>query len=386
MNGEFRRTVIKAAAFIAMTIVFLMTSVAGASAKLPVLKVGHVGHDHQIALYVAADEGKSLLKDYGVYLEKLRDQEVYVLHDGGKAVAQIRIVLVGGGSKMPAALEQGQIEVGLGGLGPVAKFVDKGAKLKVLAPLNNDGDALVLGKTMKADSWPAFVKEVKSSERSVKIAYKAPMAVAYMIFTRALDEEGISYGNKLTDADGTTYKIVTINLQGLTNAMPALENGIVDGVVVNEPMASMLSHKGVGTIVANLSSLPPRGKWEGHPCCIVAASEKALREKRAIIKSLLKVIAAGGKIIAKDKSRALKAESRWTRTDPKVGMKSIANVDYVVVPDANWLGAVDTWIELMSTSGHFKKGLKGKSSEEVRKRILELGPMKEALGEIETGH
>jgi len=371
---------------IALSLLLFITALGQAgAAELPVLKVGHVGHDHQIALYVAADEGKALEERYGVYLEKLKDQEAYILHDKGSAVAQIQIIRVGGGSKMPAALEQGHIEVGMGGLGPVAKFVDKGADMKVLAPLNNDGDALVLGSTMKADGWEAFVSEVKASKRPIKIGYKEPMAVAYMIMIRALEEEGISYGNEPFPADGTPNKVITINLHGLTNALPSLESAIVDGVVVNEPMASILESKGVGRIVADLSSLPPRGRWEGHPCCVVAARGDAIKSKREIIKSLLKAIAAGGDIIARDKNRALRAESRWTRTDREVGKKSIANVDYVYKPDSDWIRGVDTWIDLMNTGGHFNKGLKGKSPQEVRGEILDLRLMDEVLKDMGTG-
>jgi len=235
---------------------------------------------------------------------------------------------------------------------------------------------------MNAASWEAFISEVKSSNRPIKIGYKAPMAVAYMILVRALEEEGISQGSEPLAADGTPNKVITINLHGLSNALPSLESDIVDGVVVNEPMASLLENKGAGRIVADLSGLPPKGKWEGHPCCVVAAREDALKEKRGIIKSMLKVIAAGGEIIAKDKAKALKAESRWTRTDKEVGRKSIANVDYVVAPDREWLLGVDTWVELMDTSGHFNKELKDKKPEEVRNKVLRLDLMEEALKEI----
>jgi NitT/TauT family transport system substrate-binding protein len=360
----------------------LLAAGAALAGELPVIKVGHVGHDHQIALYVAADEGRALEKHYGVYLEKLKDFEVYDLYDKGRAVARVHFVRVGGGAKMPAALSAGQIEVGLGGLGPVAKFVDKGAGIKVLAPLNNDGDFLVLTKRLKATNWKEFVAEVKASERPVRIGYKAPMAVAYMILTRALDEEGIPYGLMPAERTGRLNKVVTVNLQGMKNVPPSMEGGIIDGVVINEPMASILEHKGFGRIVADLKELPPKGKWEGHPCCIVAATSKAISGKRAIVKSLLKLVAAGGDVMALDHDRAFAAESRWTRTDPEVGKRSIPNVSYVNGPDEEWNKGVDTWIGLMNESGHFKGRLKGMGVDDVREEILDLSIIEEALGEI----
>jgi NitT/TauT family transport system substrate-binding protein len=352
---------------------------AGLAAELPMITVGHVGHDHQIALYVAAEAGQSLEKDYGVYLKELKPQEVYDLYDGGKPVARVHLVKVGGGSKMPAAMSEGHIEVGLGGLGPVAKFIDKGAPFKVLAPLNNDGDALVLKKGIDASDWHEFVEYVKSSDRPVRIGYKAPMAVAYMILQRALAEEGISYGQEPMGSDGKPVQVITVDLHGLKNALPSLEAEVVDGVVVNEPMASTLVYKGVGKIVADLGTLPPDGKWKGHPCCIVAATEKTLGEKRNIVISLLKVIAAGGDLMARDINKALEAEAAWTKTPQGVAEQSVPNVSYVISPDATWISGVDTWLELMITSGHFKDRLKDKTNEEIRETVLELGPMDEAL-------
>lgn len=365
-----------------VSITIFLSIIFAAQQDIPAIKVGHVGHDHQIALYAAAEAGQRLEKEYGVYLKELKPREVYDLYDKGRLMARVHMVRVGGGSKMPAALEQNHIEVGLGGFGPVVKFADKGSPIKILAPLNNDGDALVLSNGFAASSWLEFVKAIKKSERPVKIGYKDPMANAYMIISRALTEEGISYGQEPQGADGRPVKVIMVNLQGDENALPSLEGGLVDGVVVNEPTPSVLVSKKIGHRIADLSSLPPKGKWEGHPCCVVAASETALKEKRAIIKSLLKAIAAGGDLISRDREMAFAAEAKWTKTAPEVGKLSIMNVTYVIRPDEAWLRAVDTWIDLMISSGQIQKNLKGKSPSEVRAIVFDLKLLKEALSEI----
>ncbi|GAB4483775.1 MAG: hypothetical protein OHK006_05950 [Thermodesulfovibrionales bacterium] len=356
--------------------------VRAAETDVPTLKVGHVGHDHHIALYVAAEAGRSLEQKYGVFFRELKPQEVYELYDNGKLVANVQLIRVGGGSKMPAAVEQGHIEVGLGGLGPVIKFVDKGSPIKVLAPLNNDGDALVLRNDFTASTWADFVKQVKAAKKPVKIGYKDPMANAYMIFIRALDEEGIRYGQEPVDKDGRPVQVVMMNLQGEENALPSLEGGIVDGVVVNEPSPSVIVHRKAGKRLANLSSLPPEGRWKGHPCCVVVASDAALKTKRQAVKSLLKAIAAGGDLMAADMEKGFAAESKWTKTAPEVGRKSLMNVTYIVRPDEKWLEGVDRWIGMMISSNQFQKNLKGKSPAEIREAMFDLGIMTEALREM----
>jgi len=343
------------------------------------LNLGHVGHDHQIAIYVGADQGRDLEALYGVYLNRLKDREVYELFDHGRQVARIHFIRVEGGSGMPAAMERGDIEVGLGGLGPVAKFIDKGAAFKVLAPLNNDGDALVLRPDYPADSWDEFVAQVRESDKPVKIGYKAPMAVAYMILTKALAEEKIPFGQDPVGADGKPVQVITVNLQGSSNMVASLETGVVDGVVANEPDPALLVFKNVGKKVADLSTLPPRGKWEGHPCCVVAATDAVLKTKREAVKSLLKVIVAGADLMARNPELAFAAESRWTKTPDAVARKSVPAVSYVIRPDEQWLNAVDTWVSLMISMKHFKQNTLGKAPQEVRNDILDLGPLNEAL-------
>jgi len=283
---------------------------------------------------------------------------------------------------VPAALEQGQIDVGLGGLGPIVKFIDKGSPIKVLAPLNNDGDALLLRNEFTAASWTDFIKAVKSSPRPLKIGFKDPLANAYMIMARALTEEGIRFGQEPVGADNKPVQVIMMNLQGDENTLPSMESAIIDGVVANEPMPSILVHKKAGHRVADLSTLPPAGRWKDHPCCVVAAQEGALRDKRAIITSLLKVIAAGKDLILRDRAKALAAETKWTRTAPEIGEKSIAQVSYVNRPDQAWLASVDIWLELMQSSKALQKNLKDKSAVDIRALAFDLKPLTEALAEL----
>lgn len=353
--------------------------------SVPLLTVGHVGHDHQIALYAAAEEGQALDKPYGVWLKELKPQEVYDLYDRGTLAARISLVRVGGGAKMPAALEQGHIEVGLGGLGPVVKFIDKGSPIKVLAPLNNDGDSLVLRNGVPASSWAEFVKFVKGAMQPVRIGYKDPLANAYLILTRALAEEQIRFGRLPVATDGTPMQVITMNLQGDENMLPSMESGIVDGVVANEPVPSLLVHRRVGKRIADLSDLPPAGKWKDHPCCVVAAGEKALKEKRDAVRSFLKVVAAGSDIVTRDKAKALAAESKWTKTAPEVGKLSIARVAYVGRADGGWLRAVDAWLEMMSSSQAFQKNLKDRTPPDMRALAFDLKPLEEALAGMPAG-
>jgi NitT/TauT family transport system substrate-binding protein len=166
--------------------------------------------------------------------------------------------------------------------------------------------------------------------------------------------------------------------------LPAMEAGTVDGVVANEPYPSLLVAKGLGRRIADLSTLPPLGVWEGHPCCVVAATKQALAEKRAAITSLLKVIIAGTDLIARDPEKAYAAEARWTKTPPDVARRSVPNVTYLSRPDARWQAAVTTWLDLMASMNRFDKGFKGVPPAQVSAALLDLGPVTEAFAALES--
>ena len=84
-------------------------------AETPVLKVGHVGHDHHSALYVAAKAGEAFKDPYGIWFKEVRDKDLYELYDGDDLVAEVELYKAGGGSKMPTMMSQGAFDVGFGG-------------------------------------------------------------------------------------------------------------------------------------------------------------------------------------------------------------------------------------------------------------------------------
>lgn len=368
------------ASLLALTILLVLpSSLPAEESTPPLLRVGHVGHDHQLALYVAAQAGSALEQTYGVYFKELKPQEVYDLYDKGRAVARVQMIRVGGGAKMPAALEQGHIDVGLGGIGPVVKFIDKGSKIRVLAPLNNDGDALVVRTAFSAGSWKDFIQAIRSASTPVRIGFKDPLANAFFIITAALKEEGIRMGQEPAGPDGKPVQALLVNMQGEENTVASLESGIVDAVVVNEPSPTIVVHKGAGRRVVDLADIPPARKFAGHPCCVVAATEAVLKERSAAVTSLLKAVAAGADRMRRDRQKALDAQTAWTKTKPEIGRESLLHITYVITPEEAWLKGVERWIDTLAAGGHFQQNLKGRSSQEIRAAVLDLALLRSAL-------
>jgi NitT/TauT family transport system substrate-binding protein len=196
------------------------------SAEPVTIRVGHVGHDHHTALFVAADNAADYAKVSGIELKSVRDQKLYELYDQGRKVADVEIVKVGGGSKMPTALAQNVIEVGFGGVAAVFASVDSGAPVKLIAPLHYKGDMFVVQPDLQAKTWSEFIAAVKASDRPLRIGYKNPVAVAKLIFEEALKHEGITFGG---DPSAENLQVHMVNVKGGGKLNVALSGRLVDG-------------------------------------------------------------------------------------------------------------------------------------------------------------
>jgi len=317
----------------------------GPEAEAPTLRLGHVGHDHHLALYVAALEGERFKADYGVWLEEVKPREVYDLVDGGKRLARLLFVKVGGGSRMPAAMSRGEIAIGLGGVTAVAKFADGGQPFKILAPLNTDGDMLAMQKDSPIGDWAAFVKTAKEGEKPLRIGYKAPVAVAKMVFEGALVAEEIAYSYDAPPAG--MPGVILVNFGSEKSPIPLMESGAIDGFVMNQPAVAVAAHKGLGKTIAHLRDLPPEGKWVDHPCCCVAATEQTISAHPQVLKGLLKVILLATRLIHEDQALAIDCAHRWTKYPLEVERASVPTVTYIAEPTESWIAGMKTWAEMV---------------------------------------
>jgi NitT/TauT family transport system substrate-binding protein len=232
--------------------------------------------------------------------------------------------------------------------------------MKILCPLNVDGDMLLMRPETGVSDWESFVEYVKASERPVKIGYKAPVAVAKLVFVGALDAMGIPHGE-----EGVAGGVQLVNCRGGGKIVPSLEKGTIDGAVINEPFGSIAAHKGHGKIVSLLSALPPEGKWANHPCCCVCATEDAIGKHRGALKALLKLVHHGTEFIKENPQDAARLAAAWTKQDPAVEATSVPNIVYVTDPGEGYRAGLRTWLEMMAGIDRFENRLEGKSWEEA---------------------
>jgi len=317
------------------------------------LTVGHVGHDHHLALFVALDKAAEYSGTSGIAVRTVEDKRRYELYDRGTKLADLDIVKVGGGSKMPTALSSGVIEVGLGGVAAVLAAADKGSPLKMIAPLHSKGDMLVVKKDCPAGSWSEFVQYVKASDKPLRVGYKSPVACAKVIFEEALKHEGLTFGG--SQATGVQVHMICVKGGGKLNV--SLASGIVDAYVGNNPFPAIGAEKGILKVVADLEELPP-GTFREHPCCCVAASTHAIAGKGRAISALLTLMLQANDTINRDLDTAVISAGRWIGTSDGVERMSIPTSGYDLNPDAEWRGRIGQWVACMEGLGILGNRLK----------------------------
>lgn len=366
---------------VAVLVVLVLSAIPALGAKLVSLKVGHVGHDHHTALFVAADLSKEYEAVSGISLKVVKDKQFYDLYDGTEKLAEIELIKVGGGSKMPAALAQGIIEVGLGGVAPVLATNDKGAPVKMIAPLHFKGDMFVVRPDFPAKDWRGFVSAVKKSDVPIRIGYKSPVAVAKIILEEALKHEGISFGGPM---DGNA-KVHLINVKSGGNLNVSITAGIIDAYAGNNPFPAIGVEKKVARIISDLEDLPP-GTFLNHPCCCIGANTKSLAAKGRAVEALLVLMIQATETINKDCKRVAPVAARWVGTSDKVELESLPTSGFSMNPTKDWHKRMDQWVGAMNRLDTFTGQLKGLSEADVAKKAYDFSLLENAFKRIEVIH
>ena len=335
------------------------------------LKVGHVGHDHHLALFVACDYAEGLT-DKNIKLEQVEDKNFYCLYKNDKKIANVEIVKVGGGSKMPTALAQDVIDIGFGGVGPVIAAVDKNAPVKLISPLHSKGDMFVMKADSEVNNWEDFVKLAKETKTPIRIGYKSPSACAKLIFEDALRNEGISFGQ---DAGNTDLQVLMVNTKGGGKLNVSLESGVIDGYAGNNPFPAIAVSKKMGKVITDLENLPP-GNFKEHPCCCIAASRKALDEKAEAIEAMLVLFKQATEIINSDMDKAVAAATHWIGTSKEIEMMSIPTSGYSMQVTDTWQATMDKWYEAMKALDTYQGQLKELSAKEACEKVYDMALLK----------
>lgn len=340
---------------------FLLMALAGCGKsepeKIPILRIGHAPHDHHAPLYVAAMNPDYFRENGGIYLKEITFREKYMLIDHENTVAEVLIDSSTGGKQLIRTLDEDLNDITFGGVPAMLNFIDEGSEIEILAPVMAEGDGLVVRMDMPVANWEEFAAYVNNRTEPLKIGYKTAVSVQNLIFETALRELSIPFTTNPEEADGE-YKIVLLNLFGPKNLIPAMQNGIIDGFVVNQPYVAMAEHEGAGKMIAPLSELPPEGKWKNTPCCALAGKKQYVSENQKAVKPLLTLLLRANEFITNNQEKSAELIAKWLNIDPEIERLSLPTINYTTEYDEDWNRGLSFWVESMIEDGTLNRHIK----------------------------
>lgn len=333
--------------------VVLLCALLGAAAcrqgagDLPVIRLGHALHDHHAPLYVAARNSAYFRKHGGVYLREVVDRAEYELVAQGLVVARVRVGSSTGGQELVRRLAEDQFDVAFGGFPALVEAIDRGAPLRIIAPVMAGGAALVVRPGLPVESWGDFVAIARTGEVPLRIGYTVAVSVQGLVFEEALRAEGVRYADQLEASDA---QVALLNLHGPGNLIPALENGLVDGFVAMQPYVAMAEEQGKGRLVTFLEGIPFEQAGP-YPCCAVAARSGVLQAQGPAVEHLLTLLLRATRYLAEEPEEAAPVVAQWLDGSAAVERRSLPTIRFTTELDAAWNQGAQAWVRAMTARG-----------------------------------
>lgn len=334
--------------------------------EVPTLNVSYTFTNHQTPFVVAMYQGEKF-KDKGTYLKEVVPKEKYELYSDGNLVCKINVITSKSGSETATLFAQGHIDVGLASITAIMTAVDSGTPVKVISPIQTEGMALVFPKGSEIKDWDAFVKYAKESAKPLVIGYHSPTSAPKMVFEAALFDAGLK---TTEDANDTSADILLVDLKETTNFIPALTSKQVEGWVGPSPYPEVALAEGQGQIVIQLQDLPPEGKWHDTPCCVVAASDKAIASYPEELKAFLNLMAQNSEWCNENVEEAAAITAEWIGISKEAA--ELATLKYTTDPSDSWKDGAGVYLKTLDTMSKFSGQLQGKELQDIEAQLFDF--------------
>ena len=350
-----------------LTLTTALSAAAGA-AELPVLRASYGLTTHQEAFMVAMARGEKF-KNTGVWLSPVVDREKFDLYMDGKKVARLNVIVTKSGSEATSLFAQNHLDITTNSFPAMLSGIDRGTKIKVLAPLQADAIAMVARNDIKVKSWKEFRDYVKKSKKPVTVGYHSPTSAPKIVFEGAMDSAGL----RITGDAGATKKdadILMLDLKGVANVIPAMVANQVEFAVAPAPTPEVVEAKKQGHIVLQMKELPPAGAWKSFPCCCIAAREEIIEQHPEAVKAFVKLLANSSRWCEKNKKEAAVEAANWLGLEPEVIAR--AHMEFSTKVTKRWLKNAALYPDMLNRLGQLTGKLKDKKLSEVKDQIFDF--------------
>lgn len=347
--------------------------------EAPTVNFGYILSDHHSPLLAAATEWKFFKDKYDLYLQPVREKDLYDFYVDGKKVAQVKLVATKQGPDLQTLMAQGSIDMGITGTQALILSVDKGLAARLISPLQTEGNNFVLKKELPVNNWGEFVKWVKGQHHQVRIGIPGVDTIASIIFRSGLQEEEITF----TEDPSKNADIVLVDMKGHGNLLSSLINGIVDGFIGAEPFPASAVKAGAAKSILGLQEMPPQGRWQNHACCSVVATDAITQKNQELVVKLEELMILAAKYTNENIQSTAKNNAAWLGVDEQVEELALRSVHFTTQPSQEWIKSVYMFTRVMEQDlGKIQGRLKGKKDGELDKLLFNFEIYEKAISEL----
>lgn len=335
------------------------------SANIPQFTISWGNELHTGIMYLPLEKAEEF-KEKGVYLNPLSEDQFELIKEG-KKLALFNFVPTKGGSEAATLMGQKHLDAAVCSNTAMLSAVDQGTAVKILAPIQTDGVALVFPAGTDFYGWDAVKKHIQDSEVPVKIGYHSPVSGPRIALESVLKEEGL----KVTEDPGdSNADVLLVDLKGSSNLLPSLTSGQVDAWVGPSHYPEAAEVEGLGKIVLTLNDFPPEGKWENFPCCVFSAREEVVNQNPEVFEAMVELIDETTKYAMENKEESSKILSE------KIGVSKEAvdacKITYTTNPTEKWMSGIKIYADSLQAMGKFTGNLKDKSFDEIKNLVFDF--------------
>ena len=339
-----------------------------AGKSVPIIRMAYGITTHQQGFTIALQKAEAF-KDFGVYFKPVVEKEKYDLYRGDERIARFDVIVTKSGAEAASLFAQNHLDLTTNSFPAMLSAIDSGTPIKVLAPIQADGIAMVGRVDSPVEDWDSLMTFIKEAKMPVKLGYHSPTSAPKILVEAALFEAGL----RLTgDANATKNDadVLLVDLKGVANFNPALTSGQVDFWVAPAPTPQVAVLKEQGKMILDLKTLPPAGKWEHFPCCVTAAHTNVIEKNPDILQAYMELLTKSSEWCNANKAEADELSAVWFGVP--VEATRMSEMTFSTEPSEKWFRNASLYPDMLNKMGQFKNHLKGKTLEESRDLVFDF--------------
>ncbi|MCK9151260.1 ABC transporter substrate-binding protein [Methanobacterium alcaliphilum] len=244
----------------------------------------------------------------------------------------VKTVQINTGSNIVDAVASGDVDIGYAGITPVMQGISKGVPIKVVGAVNLEGSGIVV----EPNSNITRTADLKGK----KIATPGVSSIQQILLLYELQKYNIT---------PEEVNIISINVYNIPSSLAAHK---VDAYISYEPFVSLAPYRNIGKVLIYSNDI-----LKDHPCCVIIASEKFIKENPQELDKFLKIHQQSTQYVNTHPNETANIINAELITNLEIEAFSLTHIKFVSSIDKSFQKKVLEFAEIEKNLGYLNKNL-----------------------------